>query len=409
MASSIVLDFVNKSKVDYDKNALNYEKLKKRLTLSALPSSRLLILHGLRGVGKTTALFQFYLEKSKDRRIYFHAQEIELLKLSLLEVIETAVYLFGENLTIFIDEISNLKNWPQQVKVAYDKFFKVNFLITGSSAVDLLKSKEVLARRAYYVKVNPLTFREYVHLKHGVLLDIFTPGKDLLKSAVLYDIYIKEKLNSFNLVDLVKEYTESNLPYLFENPKETLLDLVEKALFYDIAKAINLETQTIPKLERLVLILSASNKVTYENIAKDLEISKSLVSLLLNSLEQTGLIRRVYPYKAGKSIARKEWKYYFTVPMIRKLYAEKILVPASTINGNMLEDIFASNFEDIYFSEIDFVYKETLVEIGSANKAVTQMKKTDLKLPKIIAYNGLKVEQSGEITKIQLYIYLASI
>ncbi len=407
-----MLSFVKKSKVDYEQTAQAYRKYKKRFIFKDLGKGRLRIMYGLRGTGKTTLMFQEYLETSEKKRFYFHANEIKLLNLKLLEVLEAAIYLFGRDLHIFIDEVSRLEGWEEHIKVAYDKYPKLKILLTGSSSLNLLNSKKLLARRAGYIHVPPLSFREYVYLKYGIYLDPFKLREgDVLRSSIQYSIYLGEKLKGKKPLPIFQEYLLTNLPYLFEHDNDTLGDLVEKAIFLDIAEEANFEASTIGKMERLILLLSASNKITYEGISKDLGISKSTVSQMLTYLEKSGIIKKVYPYKQGKSIVRKEWKYYFMVPAIRDYYAQKLVIPDSEIHGNMLEDIVASNLDGIFFSDIDFVYKGLLVEVGSKSKGFSQMKKTKsiMHLKKIIAYEGLDIQEEQGIIKIPLYLFLSII
>lgn len=403
-----ILEVVKKSRVEYEKTAHAYGKYPKRLLLEELGKGRLKILYGLRGTGKTTRIFQEYLDTAPEKRIYFHANELRLLKVGILQAVEGAIYLFGEDASIFFDEINRIEGWEEHIKVAYDKYPSARFFLSGSSSLNLLNSKKLLARRASYIPVKPLSFREYTHLKEGILLEKFEYGADLLRASIRYDIYLREKVGN-RLLQLAEEYVRTNLPYLFENERETLRDLVEKAIFLDIAQEARLGSQSIPKMERLVLLLSASNKVTYEGLSRDLGISKSTVSEMLGYLEKSGIIKRAYPYKSGKAPARKEWKYYFTVPAIREYYAGKLLVPDSDIRGNMLEDIFASNFEGIYFSDIDFVYNGMLVEIGSRKKGFGQLGKSGETLRKVVLYMGPAISEYGEAVKIPLHLFLCSV
>ncbi len=400
-----VLEFVKKSKTDFEETALFYSSFKKRLEVGKL-AARLNVVYGIRGAGKTTLMFQNFLEAPREKRIYFHGLELALRKTTVLEIVEGAVYLFGSDVRVFIDEVNKVANWAKDVEVAFDKYPASSFLLSGSSSINLLNSKEHLARRAHYFHLKPLSLREFIYLKHGVLLEPFSIDGDLLKSIVKYEIYLKEKLRELNLVAVTEDYIETNLPYLLEGNRDTLQDLVEKAIFIDIAKGANLESATLSKLERLVLLLSASSKVTYETLSRDLGVSKSGVSQLLGYLEKADIIKRVYPFKGGKAGARKEWKYFFQVPAIRKLYAGKLVVPESTTRGNMLEDIFASSFDPVFFSNVDFVYNGFLVEIGR-NKDFSQVKKSkEKKLRKLVLHLGTGISQSEDALKLPLYMFL---
>ena len=396
-----VLAFVKDSKIRYEKASESYRDYKKRDMYSKL-KGRLNVLYGLRGAGKTTLLFQKFIDS--ENRIFLNGEEISLARKDLNEIINAVHYLFGEEIHVFIDEINSIKNWQKVIKVTYDKFPKMKFYLTGSSSLNIQDSKKTLARRAEYYNIKPLSFREYLYLKYNLKLKQFREDKDLQKNAIHYEIYFKELIKDLKTLDIVEEYIENNLVYLLEKNQNTLKDLVEKSIM-DISRIKNIKTDTLSKFERMILILSASSKMNYETLSKDLELSKSKVGEMLDTLEKIGIIKRLYPYKKGATIARKEWKYYFTVPAIRKLYAKTMLVPDDRIKGYMFEDIFVSNFDNLYFSDIDFIWKNYLIEIGSRNKGFEQFKKVKNKLEKIIVYNGLDTTAKEDIMKIPFYIW----
>ncbi|MCC7552839.1 AAA family ATPase [Candidatus Micrarchaeota archaeon] len=400
-----IIKVLQNEKLKFEKTSQYYKNYQKRFIYPEL-SSRLNVLYGIRGSGKTTLLFQKYLESNKDKRIYLNAEDLKLIDLNLKKVIDGVEYLFGKDAIVFIDEINVIEEWEKIIKISYDSYPKMKFYITGSSSLNLIKSKEILARRAKYIHILPLSFREYVMIKYNKKLKQFRIEKnDLLKSAFNYDLYFKEILGEIKILDIVNEYIRNNLVYLLEGEKSSLPDLVDKAIFLDISKIENIETSNLSKFERLILILSASTETNYENLSKDLEVSKSTIGNMLSLLEKTELIKKVYPYKKGKTIGRKQWKYYFTVPAIREYYAKKSLVSEETYSGYLMEDIFASNFEDIYYGQIDFIWKNYLIEIGSKNKDFKQFKKENNKFHKVVVYNGLDISSYDEIIKLPFYIW----
>lgn len=397
------IEFVKHSKITYERTAEAYKEYKKRFIFDQL-NKRLNIIYGMRGTGKTTMMFQRYNESDEDKRIYIHGEEINTVGIKILEILKAINYLFGDDAHVFIDEINAYPRWWEEIKIGYDKYPQMKFYITGSSSLNMLESKEKLARRANYIHLPPLSFREYIFLRTGIKLKPFNPGEDILRNAMRYDIYIQDRLS--NILDLVDDYINNNLPYLFENSHETLKDLVEKVIYSDIAKNRNLETFTLNKFERMVLLLSTSTRISYTSLSHDLGVSKSMVSDMLTLLEKGEVIKRVMPYKSGKSSVRKEWKYYFTVPSIRREYARMLLLPESEVMGNMTEDIFVSNFSPVYYTrEVDFVWKDYIVEIGSRKKGFYQFKKIKTKLKKVIVYKGLEISESRGVYKIPFHVF----
>lgn len=406
MDSFNYFEYIKKNKLSYDNTSLSFSNYKKRFIYDKIVN-RLNIIYGLRGTGKTTILFQKYIE-TKNPKIYYNSDELKILKLNLLKLIEKTIYLFGDNTEIFIDEINSIEGWADVIKIAYDKFPQSKFYITGSSAINLVESKKQLARRAVYYELKPLSFREFIYINEGIKLEKLSSLID--KNIILYDIYLKEKLQNKNLIDYFSEYTKNNLTYLLENPSGTLQDMVERIIYQDIANSKNnILTNTLTNYERLILILSQSTSTNYENISKDLGISKSQVKEMLTTLESSGLIFRVYPYKKGRAGIRKQWKYYFTVPAIRIHYANKLSINDSDLQGYVNEDIFVSNFREVYYSNVDFVWKKFLIEIGNTNKDFSQFKGEKLNYKKIIVYNGYRMEFHNDDLKIPSYLWYLQI
>jgi predicted AAA+ superfamily ATPase len=126
-----------------------------------------IVLTGLRRVGKSTLLRQIIKEYYADTNFYYINFEDERLfnfKADNFNVLyETLVELFGENKIFFIDEIQNIDHFENFVRRFYDAGFK--FIITGSNAN--LLSKELgtkLTGRYIDLIVNPFSFDEYLNI-----------------------------------------------------------------------------------------------------------------------------------------------------------------------------------------------------------------------------------------------------
>ncbi|MBI5872041.1 AAA family ATPase, partial [archaeon] len=147
--------------------------------------NRIIVLPGLRGVGKTTMLLQLYdflIKKqsiSQDKVLYFSTDELkDYLGASILDVInvfiedilKTTLAMLDEKVFILIDETHFDEKWGTAAKIVYDQSKNVFLLLTGSSALNIEMSMD-LARRAKKEKVFPLSFSEYLALKYGAAMD----------------------------------------------------------------------------------------------------------------------------------------------------------------------------------------------------------------------------------------------
>ncbi|WP_281774066.1 ATP-binding protein [Methanobacterium formicicum] len=161
-----------------------YFQIKKHIDefLNGYVENRFLIMPGLRGVGKTTILFQIYeyLRNEKgvdsDRILYLSVDELstylgagilEAIDVFVGEVHETSPVYLEKELFIFLDESHYDKEWSQVGKIVYDQSKKIFLIFTGSSALSLEMNVDA-ARRIKKEPVFPMNFREYNLLKNNI-------------------------------------------------------------------------------------------------------------------------------------------------------------------------------------------------------------------------------------------------
>jgi len=155
-----------------------YIKLEKYVNafLVGNTENRLIVLPGLRGVGKTTVIFQIYeylLHQKKvaqDRILYFSTDElkayldgriVDAINIFIQEVHRTSLVNLDREVFILIDEAHFDKEWAQAAKIVFDQTKKAFLIVTRSSALNLELSMDV-ARRAKRGVMFPMNFSEYL-------------------------------------------------------------------------------------------------------------------------------------------------------------------------------------------------------------------------------------------------------
>ena len=146
-------------------------ELQKQL-VSYMKYRQIVVITGMRRVGKTTLLRYLFNQLKSKNKIYFDFEDILIRKLFSLENYSDIVMgLLNEGLNlerktyIFIDEVQYVKNAPSVIKYLYDKY-NVKFVVTGSSSYYLKNHfTESLAGRKFVIKMNPLSFREFLKFK----------------------------------------------------------------------------------------------------------------------------------------------------------------------------------------------------------------------------------------------------
>lgn len=125
-------------------------------------SSEIIVVTGLRRVGKSTLLQQlrrnskesdYYINFDDDRLIHFELKDFQVL-------LELFIELYGVQKTFFFDEIQNIEGWERFIRRLHDQGNKI--YITGSNAT--LFSQELgtrLTGRYLQLELYPYSFSEW--------------------------------------------------------------------------------------------------------------------------------------------------------------------------------------------------------------------------------------------------------
>ena len=153
-------------------------------------------LMGARGVGETTLMLQYIKErfKTSSTALYISMDHIVVQEYSLYEI---AVYHSNNRGTyLFVDEIHKYEGWSTHLKSIYDTYPNLHVIVSGSSIIQLYKSKVDLSRRYISYELLGLSFREYLEIEHKVTLNSYSL-KEILNNHIAITHEINEKANAF--------------------------------------------------------------------------------------------------------------------------------------------------------------------------------------------------------------------
>jgi predicted AAA+ superfamily ATPase len=397
---------------------------------------RFVSLAGLRGVGKTTLLWQTadYIYSNHHKQIYFFNVNIlnnigVSLHLALEEfqrhIIKKRFNELTEPITLLFDEVHDDDNWSKTLKILYDEARTAFILCTGSSAL-LLNQTADLARRMLIEKIYPFKFIEFISAKTYLEYkkQIF-PVKGLsngLKEALFYsetpeeafnkikvyesnvNIYFN-KINSIRglqLKDLWQGYISyQNIPsFLFFKNKyainDSILDLFKRVILEDIPKLKPTFTDFI-KIERLLLRLAGSDEINPSTLAGVIGIKQNEINELIDILAKAELLNVLLPYGGLDAKIVKNKKAFFMSPSLRRallstLYGENL---PDQFRSKLIEDIIALYLRQVLTDGIisflstndevnpDFVIetrnKPILIEIKTSKTSLRQLTKSTVK------------------------------
>ncbi len=394
MANSEIKNYVSRQMMEqakilglsaYDKDGNEYPKryfyncLEKHI-LNFLDSNgepRWIIIPGLRGVGKTTVLAQIFFKyrQSFGKRILYVSMDEVVKKIggNLFEVIDAYEELLNisfselkEDVFLLVDEVHFDPEWQFALKSLYDRSRRVFIVSTGSSAIALNATTDVV-RRSAIEKMYPMKFTEYVMLsasidKIGGDVQISPKLEKDISTAIFESANAKEALQSLQKIsDQVIRYWQgvdirAIDRYLKFYSIPSVLTLKDDAAIYAnlnavIDRIIEKDIPTVKPFSRVVLskipallfILAGSEAMSLEKMAGNLkDIKIKTLSIVLKVLEDSELLMRVYPFSSSTpKKVRQPSKYLFLSSSLRAALLHLIDSRSIDIShkGKLLEDV----------------------------------------------------------------------
>lgn len=380
-----------------------------------LDYKQIIILSGLRRVGKTTLIYQIIeklLKQINSKKIlYFNFDKTvdEITKILDIYNEIAEIEWKKEKVFVFLDEITKLKDWANKIKLIYDAFPNIKFIISSSSSINLEEDAiKNLGGRYFLINIKPLNFIEYLELKEK---------GEFLKNQRLYEKEIKKELKGYLLRSFPEVINWKDDLLVKDYLRTTIIDKVIKSDLPEKFKNINKDL-----LFNLLNMFYCEPGVylDYDSISQKIKISKKTLIEHIFYLEFSYLLRKIKNFRVGIfTVSRKLQKVYPYWWSLAYCYNDNY--------DKIMENLVASVIDGRYYwrkngKEIDFLIVENkktrLIEV----KNKTEITKNDLKNIKyffkkfktkqcLIIYNGkedkIKINNQ-EIRLIPLWKWLLS-
>ena len=385
------------------------------------------VMSGLRGVGKSTIIYQLYDYLANTKKI--SSNRILLLDLEYLKYekelnirdyinifikdINEEYYLTDKPLFIFVDESQYDTNWDSAGKMVFDEHVNVFIIFTGSNALNLSYSADA-ARRLKRKELYPLNFSEYLEIKHGIDLeyDLTENIYNLLNTGSIKETEKIEKKLQIKIYQEIPDQPNhewenyiqyATLPFgLNDNPLEIVqqtLDINDRIIEKDFLLIYSLTDKIKKASYSLIkeLAMRKPGKVNYSSLANLLDIDSKSVKNILENLEKTGLIYHVDAYGSPSNREKTSVEYYFLATQIKAAY---FLNNGDVSNnyreylGLLLENLVATSLFKLQMSRkdgfsmyydsrsggVDFIIKSfnnkpVPIEVGIGKKSKKQITK----------------------------------
>jgi predicted AAA+ superfamily ATPase len=332
--------------------------------------SRLIVLMGARGVGKTTLVLQHVkLHGDRETSLYIDAGHTWFSANTLYDA-ANKFYVNGGR-TLYIDEVHKYKNWSTEVKMMYDYLSGLQIVVTGSSMLDIKKGTDAdLSRRAITCTMEGLSFREYLNFSLGLAIPPHSL-EDIVAGNVVLPGEVKHPLPLF------REYTQRGYyPFFGEDNYLTRLNnVINQTLEVDIPLFARMNVSTAVKLKKLLYIVSRSVpfKPNLTEIGRAVETDRGTVADYLFYMEKAGLIRSLRTADDGMKLLEKTDKIYLANTNLAVALADD-----RPEIGNLRETVFFSSLApgNVVASAPagDFRVGPYIFEVGGRNKTGRQIK-----------------------------------
>lgn len=375
-----------------------FKKVLGRFLLNELEEhEKIIILPGIRGVGKTTLLMQIlkvekFLQSSDsillenlgqiEERLYLDVSKLKLVGISLNDFFNFYERIKGfkfesllKKIVIFLDEVHYDEDWGLFLKNIFDRtkgHRNILVIATGSSAINLRMNPD-LSRRAMVEEIFPLKFNEYLILKYGkYTIDNLSSElqETIFNSAAAGDVYRGLKDKQLELERFFAELSPNTEQEFFETggfpftiriankikALELVKNVINSVIIKDVVTLKTFKTGTINKISSLLYLLANSEKISYEKLQKSLRIPEfRTIESLIDVLIISGMLVKIPSYGKTYGPTRKTPKLLFVSPTLR----------GAILDNNFLASFEGAKLEDYYA----LIYKKNLKDKLSVNLA----------------------------------------
>ena len=435
---------------------LEFNEIKKQIDnfIEDKYSNRFIVMPGLRGVGKTTILYQTYEYLFKEKNIslnnilYISCDELnDIIESNIKELVE--IYIknkfnknirtLNEKVFLLIDEAQYDKNWAISNKIIFDKSDNIFMIITGSSAIHLQYNADA-ARRLKKKVLTPLNYNQHLKLKYSKTFNKLSDSLYELIFTGNTENAIKYEFEANKILTNIIEYNSSEWDYYLKyggfpsvdgdkpmtDIQEEIITMTNRIITEDIMqiKTISSKNQTIARRIIRQLALQKPGEISQHKLSNYLKTSLSNINNILDLLEKTELIFHCEAFGGSSRRLKKAWKYYFASSSIRHALSMNMgntMKNSEEYEGILIENLVASNLFNlsnsridsfnIYYDpnknkNVDFVIQDSFenpipIEVGRGKKKKDQIKNAmnryNSEYGIVIANTKSSIEKDGDI------------
>ena len=262
--------------------------LRTKIQDKLLPN-KVILLFGARRVGKTVLLRQI-IENYEGRLLLMNGEDGDSLALLNERSISNYQNLLKGIDLLIIDEAQNIPDIGQKLKLIVDEVDQIRVITSGSSSFDLNnRAGEPLVGRSYTFLLFPFSQQELSPYEN--LLDT----RRKLESRLIFGTYPEVELAETNA-----------------DKSEYLKEMVNSYLLRDILSLDGIRNSEKMKDLLRLIAFQTGREVSYDELGKQLSMSKNTVEKYLDLLSKVFIVFRLGPFSRNlRKEVTKAGKWYF--------------------------------------------------------------------------------------------------
>lgn len=341
-----------------------------------LKAREIIVITGMRRVGKTTLLQMIYDQIDSKNKVFFDLDNIleqKIFEETDYNNIWGNLRAYGtsnkEKAYIFLDEIQAMPQVVKAVKYLHDHY-DVKFFLTGSSSFYLKNLfPESLAGRKIVFEMFPLTFEEFLLFKQiGAERHTTFKDKARQKNRIAYEKiskYFEEYLifGGFPQVVLAEDESQKKL---------YLKDILTSYFEMDVRRLADFRQMSAFRDMLLLLMQRVGSKLDISKLSSEIGVSRKTVYSYLSFLESSYFISQIQPFSRNtdREVSGTR-KIYFCdngiINMFGKITDGALLENAVFMNIRHLGKV--NYYQKRSGAEIDFILPDQSIALEVKKRA----------------------------------------
>ena len=345
--------------------------------------SRLTLIRGPKGVGKSTLMLQYILKNygASDRHVlYCSADTGYFTTHTLLDTVSAFVRQGGTH--IFIDEIHKYEGWSKEIKEIYDLHKQLKVVLSGSSLIQLNDGEADLSRRQDIYDMPGLSFREYLWFRTGQAIESISL-EELLAHPTEFCMKVRK---AYRPLEYFQDYLKSGYyPFSFEK-RRTYRTVIENVINYtidtELTKYRSVSIENTGKIKAFLQVVSGMlpYQVDIAKLSKSVGIDRVTLLRYIKHLAEAKLTRNIYTKQEKITDLQKPDKLMLdNTNQIFSLCSKNPEI--GTIRECFFCNQLASAGHKVEYGGLktgDFrIDNEIVIEVGGASKGMSQINDED--------------------------------